>query len=229
MWTTMYRISRIARFVLCAIVLLYGVYIGCTPGFYGILIAEVIIVSLYVLLYIKLHGFIKRVKREKSQSIYSYKSRYYNKGYIFLLVCCCVTVLSYMVYTLYTQATYKDNTKFVVTMSKTFELDDFAKIIPKVNPIIDNETKEHIITLGEGLTNLENAIRAYYDGNTDKFQSIVCQEQETWAALSAEMKNKVPIPIVTVFFIYGILAEELYSLIKHRSKSELEDKQYADT
>lgn len=229
MWTIMYRISRIARLVLCVVLLLYGAYIGCTPGFYGILIAEIIIVSLYVFLYIKLCSLAKKNKGEKSQSIYSYKSRYYNRGYIVLLVCCCVTVLLYMVYTLYTQATYKDNAKFAMAISKTLELDNLAKIVTKVNPVIDNETKEYVVTINESLANLKNAVTEYYDGNTDKFQSIVYQEQETLTALSVEMENKVTIPIIAVFFVYGILTKELHQLIKHRSKSELEDKQRADS
>lgn len=227
MWTIMYKIAKIARLALYAILLLYVAYIGCTPGYYGILIAEIIVVSLCVFLYIKLYGLIKKNKGEKSQSIYSYKSRYYSKWYILLLICCCVNVFSYITYTFYTQATYRDNAKFVTAISKTFELDDLAKVVPKINPIIDNKTKEYIITISESLTNLENAITEYYDGNTEEFKAIIYQEQETLTALSTEMENKVPIPIVTVFLIYDILAEELYRLIKHRSKSELEDKQYA--
>ena len=227
MWSITYKFTKLMEIMLYVIFVAYTMYLFCTPGYYGLLVLEVCILSLFSFIVVKL-----LTKKNRSKGLlehYSgvtYRKRYHNKAYIIILVCCIVNIFAVMFSTLYQQITYKDNAKFAEYMGSMFEDSGFEKIVYKASPIIPNQAKDAYVYVYDLIGEVESLMVEAYDMQKNGYTQEEALELETKVNMMTKSANAkieeqyVTIPFVSLYLIFDILLYELIRLLKHRSLLE---------
>lgn len=147
---------KVVSDVIIAVAFIYGCYVLATPGYYGFMVAFIIVSVICVLLYLKL-------KRKTDESIekrfpykvdliehrfaMSYRKRFYKVWYLILLTVLNVVVFASISIMIYNQCNKEINIKYIESMEYItkfgFGDDRFnCEVFYKLAPLTPNSVKE---------------------------------------------------------------------------------------
>lgn len=239
MYNKINKLLRVIDVGAWVIALVYFAYVLCSPGLYlqFVLYLLILLVCTYLLVKVRSNNkekISKYTEDELRRCRYksTYRKRYHNVVYLFLLIVIFVFSTTYLAITIFKQSDKAVNTRFITSINQVADEIPGVDVVSKVSILIPNSVKELMTSVCEIIVRIESLAESL-NGNVDEdmVEKEVAELQE-YAENEIEKFNGIESSIrvyIMLFFasllLFKYSLSELQRYMRHRS-FYIEDEDY---